>query len=332
MASLAECVGIQVNLPERKPLFDIPDEAVNTLHRNIHDTMKGEKSKTPMFTIEVLSSTETHEVKRYRYGDLAICDVISLQKPTEADVERAAPCKLGDGVTACIAAHIAVTMGSKQPFYYVHSLYVAETLRGNGVGRKLLAFILNQIGPNWVWLCSQAEDRQYSDSDAQRRLYTFYEDFGFRRLHVGSRLMSLTPNYTSGRKYGEPPVPLTLDPALPPSRHPWDKDARTVAVSAYSSGPAFRCIKETLLKAVDGEDPGVLMCDKVEKLLELPKGTIQLLKAGRINMIVDRIGKADVKTALQELAECSDAKLKEKVEQVGRINSLADVMREKGER
>jgi hypothetical protein len=87
-----------------------------------------------------------------------------------------------------------------------------------------------------------------------------------------------------------------------------------------------------LLKAVDGEDPGVLMCDKVEKLLELPKGTIQLLKAGRINMIVDRIGTAEVKTALQELAECSDAELKEKVERVGRINSLAGVMREKGER
>lgn len=297
-----------------KPLFDIPNDVVKAVHANAIQTLKGPNATTPSMSMEVLSTTETHEVKRYRYGTMAFCDVISLLKPSSEDVERATPCALGDGVTACIAAHVAVTMGRTDAFYYIHSLYVAEEFRGTGVGRKLLAFVLNQIGPNWVWLCSQADGGRSIDTDNQRRLFLFYEDFGFRRLHVASRLMSLTPNYTAGR------ASITLDPSAPPTRHPWDKEARTIVAGSYSVKPDFKLIKESLLKVVDGEDPGVLVCDKVEALLELPKGTIQLLKAGRINMIVNRIGRQDVKTALDELANSSDPELAEAVARV----SLAD--------
>ena len=269
-------------------LFDIPVDVVDILHERPRlGVSGGPKEKPPGFRIDVLSTTDTHEVKRYCYGDLAICDVIRLNAPRPGDIEKAAGCLLGDGVHRCLSAHLAVARN--EAFHYINALYVETGVRHNGIGRKLLGFVLNQIGPNWVWLCSNPLE---TTDLARDRMYEFYEDFGFRRFHVASCMMSLTPQYITGGTYREKSSPGHLDPVKPPRLHPWDKDVRTLAVSTCRSEPDFRMIREVLLKVFDGEDPGITLSENVEARLDLPKGTIQKLKAARINVIVDTLKKS----------------------------------------
>lgn len=216
-------------------LFDIPEKVVDVLHTKpcLRGATRNVDPAPPGFRIDVLSLTDHHEVKRYHYGDLAICDVIRINKPSLSDVEKSAVSSLGDGVHRCFMAHLGVAT-SREVFYYVHVLYVDPSVRNNGVGRKLLGFVLNQIGPSWVWLCANPEE---TTDNSVTRMYAFYEDFGFRRFHVASCMMSLTPMYVASSRFGERRSPGNLDPLGPPRYHAWDKDVRGLAMEPRSQQP-----------------------------------------------------------------------------------------------
>lgn len=217
-------------------LFDIPEKVVDLLHTKpcLRGSHRNVDPTPPGFRIDVLSFTDHHEVKRYHYGDLAICDVIRINKPSLADVEKSAVSSLGDGVHRCFMAHLGVATFRGEAFHYVHVLYVDPSVRNNGVGRKLLGFVLKQIGPSWVWLCANPEE---TTDNSVTRMYAFYEDFGFRRFHVASCMMSLTPVYVASSRFGERRSPGHLDPLGPPRYHAWDTDVRGLAIGALRPQP-----------------------------------------------------------------------------------------------
>ena len=169
--------------------------------------------EVPLYRSEHLQNNNGARVVRYWDRDVAYADLIEFVRDAKPDLQQ---WPLGDAFERCYRAHQAVAPQSRgvlgiPRFYYLHHLEVTKECRKQGIGTKLLRFILTELRTNdnpWLWL--SANSMSFND-DA---LFRFYERLGFRRLAPAVAMMYWDHNYYR-RVLVDPKVPASEVPYVP---------------------------------------------------------------------------------------------------------------------